>query len=83
MGGKAGIWVAKLGRWVDKLVASLLDTAAVWVRIQTSLKNTKMGDKSGQHTLARQKIYKKNMKALTISPKFNHHKRCKDLEKVL
>jgi hypothetical protein len=32
------------GRWVAKLVARLLATAAYWVRIQTSLKNTKMGD---------------------------------------
>ncbi len=29
------------GRWVAKLVARLLATAALWVRIQTSLKNTK------------------------------------------
>ncbi len=29
------------GRWVTKLIARLLDTAALWVRIQTSLKNTK------------------------------------------
>jgi|688.fasta_scaffold274881_1 hypothetical protein len=55
-----------LGRWVAKLVARLRVTAALWVRIQTSPKNTKMGDISkgvgntlGQHTLARQKIYKK------------------------
>ncbi len=39
-------WVAKKGdrwlsgRWVAKLVAYLLATAALWVRIQTSLKNT-------------------------------------------
>jgi hypothetical protein len=37
---KNGKWVAK-GRWVAKLVAHLLATAALWVRIQTSLKNTK------------------------------------------
>jgi hypothetical protein len=51
-------WVAQLGRWVAKLVARLLVTAALWVRIQTSLKKYKMGEKrhrSGQHTLARQK----------------------------
>jgi hypothetical protein len=29
-----------LGRWVAKLVVRLLATAALWVRIQTSLKNT-------------------------------------------
>jgi hypothetical protein len=34
-------WVAKAGRLVAKLVAPLLATAALWVRIQTSLKNTK------------------------------------------
>jgi hypothetical protein len=37
------IWVA-LGRWVAKLIARLLATAALWVQIQTSLKNAKMGD---------------------------------------
>jgi hypothetical protein len=30
-----------LGRWVAKLVARLLATAALWVRIQKSIKNTK------------------------------------------
>ncbi len=41
-------------RWVGKLVARLLvlATAALWVRIQTSLKNTKGGDISkGANTL--------------------------------
>ena len=33
-----------LGRWVAKLVVRLLSPAALWVRIQTFLKNTKMGD---------------------------------------
>jgi hypothetical protein len=33
--------VAKLGRLVAKLEARLLAMAALWVRIQTSLKNTK------------------------------------------
>jgi hypothetical protein len=32
---------AKLGRWVAKLVAHLLATAALWARIQTYLKNIK------------------------------------------
>jgi hypothetical protein len=59
MGGQVGRWTAKLGRWVEKLEARLLTTAGLWVRIQTSLKNTN-GLGSGQHTLARQKIYKKN-----------------------
>jgi hypothetical protein len=27
--------------WVDKLVAHLIATTALWIRIQTSLKNTK------------------------------------------
>ncbi len=31
-------------RWVAKLVARLLAPAALWVQIQTSLKNTKMND---------------------------------------
>jgi hypothetical protein len=44
MGGKVGKWVAKSGRWVAKLVARLLAKAALWIRIQTSLKNTKMED---------------------------------------
>jgi hypothetical protein len=30
-----------LGRWVAKLVARLFAMAALWFRIQTSLKNTK------------------------------------------
>jgi len=30
-----------IARWVAKLVARLLATAALWVRIQASLKNTK------------------------------------------
>jgi hypothetical protein len=44
--------VGQLGRWVAKLVSHLLATAALWVRIQTSLKKYKMGKK---HALARQK----------------------------
>ncbi len=45
-----------------KLVARLPATAALWVRIQTSLKNEKMGDISkrvANTTLACQNIYKK------------------------
>jgi hypothetical protein len=50
MGGWIGGWVAQqrdgwlsteAGRWVAKLVARLLATAVPWIRIQTSLKNTK------------------------------------------
>jgi hypothetical protein len=56
-------WFAKLGRWVAKLmVARLLATTALWVRIQTSLKNTKkyVGEISkGVATLARQKYTEK------------------------
>jgi hypothetical protein len=35
-----------VGRWVAELAARLLATAALWVRIKTSVKNTKykMGD---------------------------------------
>jgi hypothetical protein len=36
---KLGRWVDKLGRWLAKLVARLLATAVLWVRIQTTLKN--------------------------------------------
>jgi hypothetical protein len=50
-------------RWVAKLVARLLATAGLWIRIKTSLKKYKIGghkETNGQHTLARQKnIYKK------------------------
>jgi hypothetical protein len=57
--------VAKVGRWVAKLVARMLAKPALWVRIQT-LKNKKwttFKQSSGNtHTLARQKIYKKNEK---------------------
>jgi len=31
-------------RWVAKLLGRMLATTALWIRIQTSLKNTKMGD---------------------------------------
>jgi hypothetical protein len=34
----------KEGRWVDRFLARLFATVAIWVRIQTSLKNTKVGD---------------------------------------
>ena len=33
--------LTEVGRWVANLVARLLATAALWVRIQTSLKKTK------------------------------------------
>jgi hypothetical protein len=52
-------------RWVAKLLVWLLDTATRWVRIQTSIKNYKMGYMSKE--VARptysspQKIYKKNL----------------------
>jgi hypothetical protein len=49
---------AYIGIWVAKLVAHLLAPAALWVRIQTSLTNTKNGrhkHKRGQNTFARQK----------------------------
>ncbi len=63
-------WVDKFGRLVAKLVARLLATAAVLVRIQTSLKNKKIGrhkQRGGQRTVARQKsIQKKDNR----SPRF-------------
>ncbi len=54
MGGKAG-------RWVARLVAHLLDTAALWVRIQTISKKYKMGDinKGVANTLLPAKKYTK------------------------
>ncbi len=49
-------------RWVAKLVASLLATAALWVRIKTSLKTTKWSDDISKewstHSSPAQKIYK-------------------------
>jgi hypothetical protein len=39
-GGYVGRWVTKLGKVVAKLLAHLLSTAALLVRIRTSLKNT-------------------------------------------
>ncbi len=44
------------------MVAHLLATAALWIRIQTSPKHKQW---SGQHTLARQKIYKKSLLQVT------------------
>ncbi len=38
---KLGEMGAKFGKWVAKLVARLLAMAALWVRMQTSFKNTK------------------------------------------
>jgi hypothetical protein len=43
---KLGRLVAKLGKWVAKLLALLLAPAALGVRIQTSLKNTKWAIKA-------------------------------------
>ncbi len=46
-----------------QLVARLLAAAALWVRIQTSLKiqNGRHKQRSGQHTIVRQKKYKENI----------------------
>ncbi len=52
-------------RWLAKLVARLLATATLWVRIQTSLKKYKNGrqkPRSGQHILANRKHIKKTDK---------------------
>ncbi len=67
-------WVAKLGRrslsqgdgwlsWYRYPVARLLATAALWVRIQTSMKNTKMGNisKGVANILWPAKKYTKNI----------------------
>jgi hypothetical protein len=48
------VWL-RLERWVAKLVARLLATAALWVRIQTFFKNTKWASKK----VARQKNVQK------------------------
>jgi hypothetical protein len=47
----------EMGGFFTKLVARLLPVAAIWVRIQTSLKNTKWATKSKgvPNTLARKK----------------------------
>jgi hypothetical protein len=56
-------WLVKLGGWVAKLVAHLLATAALWVRIYRHLqRRTKMGDisKGVANTLHPiKKLYKK------------------------
>ncbi len=53
----------KFGKWLAKLAARLLATAALSDRIKTSPKNTKWvtyrKQGSGQHILARQKYTKK------------------------
>ncbi len=41
--GKA-VQNSQIGKWVAQLVACLLTTAALWVLIQTSVKNTKVSD---------------------------------------
>jgi hypothetical protein len=37
-------WVAKSEGWMAKSVVRQLATAALWIRIQISLKNHKIGD---------------------------------------
>jgi hypothetical protein len=56
------------------MVVHLLVPAALWVRIQTSLKkqNRRHKQRSGQHTLARQKNIQKKLKnKLTIGRYFH------------
>jgi hypothetical protein len=56
---------------MGKLVARLLATAAVWVRIQTYLKEIQNGRKkqrSGQHTLARQQNIQKQIMVPAFRP---------------
>jgi hypothetical protein len=67
--GKTTIFLLIIGRWMAKLVARLLATAALWVRIQTSLKQkTKRRHKqrSAQHILARQKDFQKKFLLIFI-----------------
>jgi hypothetical protein len=61
-------FVYSSGRWVAKLVARHLTAAALWVRIQTALKNLKNGRhnlSNTQHTL--QKNMQKNNLAFFLS----------------
>jgi hypothetical protein len=65
-----------IGIWVSKLVARMLATAALWVRIQTSLKNVRHTQRSGQHTLGTPVARQKNMQKINffgtrIGPPFN------------
>jgi hypothetical protein len=67
-----GRWVAMLlGRWVAKLVAHLLATAALWVRIQTSIKHTNwapLAKERQTHSSPPKKIYKKRIHNHTLTP---------------
>ncbi len=61
----------QVGRWVAKLVACLLATAALWVRIQTSLKSTKITEwvtlaEEYRNTLACQKRRRKEFKKILL-----------------
>jgi hypothetical protein len=60
-------WVAKIGRWVVKLVARLLITPALRVLIQTSLKNIKWATyaKEWPTHSGRPKKYTKNYAKMT------------------
>jgi len=54
-----GRWVAEFGRWMAELLAHLLATPGLWVRIQTFLKNTKRaGDISNEVAIALQSTKK-------------------------
>ncbi len=66
---KLGRWVAKLGRWVAKLVARLLATAALWAANPDISQKHKIGDMSGQHTLARKKNIQKSSLKQEVSKK--------------
>ncbi len=56
-------WLGKQGRWAQ-LVARLLATAALWIRIQTSLKNTKWATNT-VHSSPPKKYTKKYVPELT------------------
>ncbi len=67
-----GRWVAKLvERWVAKLVAHMLATAALWVRIQTSIKHTNwapLAKERQTHSSPPKNIYKKSIHYHTPTP---------------
>ncbi len=62
---KLARYVTKLERWMAKLVAHLLATAALCMGFESrhlsKVQNGRHEQRSGQHTLTRQKIYKQKM----------------------
>ncbi len=67
----------KVGRWVAKLVARLLSTAALWVRIQTSPENSKWATEAMEWPIhsSPPKIYKKRLYStkVLLTPSADQH----------